>query len=92
MFEILGKIKNSSLLKNRIFIPLDEIKEGINTNEGYIIVKKENKLFVYNRICDHAGGKIISKDGNHVCPMHNWQFSPFNGKYSNGVKKKRNTI
>ncbi len=88
MFEILGKIKTSSLLKKKIFIPVDEIKEGVNTREGYIIVKKENKFTVYNRICDHAGGKIISKDGNHVCPMHNWQFNPLNGKYSNGVQKK----
>ena len=37
---------------------------------------------------DHAGGKIISKDGNTICPMHMWKFDPSSGFYDNGVKKK----
>ncbi len=56
--------------------------------QEFIIVKKKNIYFVYDRKCDHAGGKILSRKNEHICPMHNWIFYPKEGVYSNGVKKK----
>ena len=87
MFNSFGKvdyIKKSI----KISLNLNDIKEGVNYFEEFIIYKKEKELKIYNRICDHAGGKIISKNGESICPMHNWKFDPSCGQYSNGVKKK----
>ena len=87
MFKKLGKLKNS-IIKKEIKISLDEIKSGDNFFENFIIFKDENDLKIYDRTCDHAGGKIISKNGKTICPIHMWKFNPSTGQYDNGVKKK----
>tara|TARA_A100001011_G_scaffold47915_1_gene45365 strand:- start:2292 stop:3980 length:1689 start_codon:yes stop_codon:yes gene_type:complete len=70
-------------------IKLDKIKQGVNCFDDFIILKKNQKLTVYDRNCDHEGGKIISKNGKHICPMHNWKFDPLKGIYKNGFKKEK---
>ena len=70
-------------------IKLDKIKQGVNCFDEFIILKKNQKLTVYDRNCDHEGGKIISKNGKHICPMHNWKFDPLKGIYKNGFKKEK---
>lgn len=87
MFKLLRKIEyTSSALP--INLSLDGIVDGVNYFEDFIIYKKNKDFKVYSRICDHAGGKIISRKGENICPMHNWKFDPISGKYSNGLKKK----
>ena len=68
---------------------LGEIKEGVNNFDKFIIFKKKKIINVYDRICDHAGGKILSRNENHICPYHNWKFFPETGRYNNGFKKKK---
>ena len=87
MFNSIGKVDyiTKSL---EINLNLKDIKEGVNFFEEFIVYKKLHNIKIYNRICDHAGGKIISKNGESICPMHNWKFEPSSGKYSNGVRKK----
>jgi CMP-N-acetylneuraminate monooxygenase len=86
MFKNLGKLKYLSKDKE-VKISLNQLKSGINFFESFIIYKNNNDIKIYNRICDHAGGKIISKDGNAICPVHMWKFNPSTGYYDNGVKK-----
>jgi CMP-N-acetylneuraminate monooxygenase len=86
MFKNLGKLKYLSKDKE-VKISLNQLKSGINFFERFIIYKNNNDIKIYNRICDHAGGKIISKDGNAICPVHMWKFNPSTGYYDNGVKK-----
>ena len=87
MFKSLGKIQYK---EEQFFIKIElsNIKEGINYTDEFIINRTKDDIKVYNRICDHAGGKIISRKGESVCPIHNWKFNPITGHYSNGVKKK----
>ena len=87
MFKNLGQLKYLTKDKE-VKISLNELKSGINFFESFIIYKNNNDIKIYNRICDHAGGKIISKDGNAICPVHKWKFNPSTGYYDNGVKKK----
>ena len=87
MFKLLRKIEYSSTSRP-INLNLDDVIEGVNYLEDFIIYRKDNNFKIYSRICDHAGGKIISRKGENICPMHNWKFDPISGKYSNGLKKK----
>ena len=87
MFKNLGKLKYL-IKEKKIKINLNELKSGINFFENFIIYRNNDDIKVYNRTCDHAGGKIISKDGNAICPVHMWKFNPSTGHYDNGVKKK----
>ncbi len=70
-------------------IELKKIKEGSNLFNEFIIFKDKESLNVFDRKCDHSGGKIISRDGMHICPLHSWKFNPKTGKYNNGVIKKK---
>ena len=87
IFNNLGKL-NYLIKKKKISLNLDEINQGVNFYEYHIVYKKNNKIKIFDRKCDHAGGKIISKDGNAICPIHMWKFNPSSGFYDNGVKKK----
>tara|TARA_Y100001970_G_scaffold152834_1_gene187186 strand:- start:279 stop:1973 length:1695 start_codon:yes stop_codon:yes gene_type:complete len=87
MFKNLGKLKNL-INKKEVKINLNELKSGINFFENFIIYENNNDIKVYDRICDHQGGKIISKNGIAICPIHIWEFNPKTGFYNNGVKKK----
>ena len=91
MFKNLGKIKYSSK-SEEVEIDLKLINEGVNFTEEFIIFKQQDKLSVYDRICDHNSGKLISKNGKTFCPMHNWEFIPETGAYKNGLIKKKKKL
>ena len=87
IFKSLGKIyEKSSILEQEIL--LEDLKSEINFFDEYIIVKKNNNFKIYNRVCDHAGGRLISRNNKVLCPIHNWVFDPLSGKYLNKIKKK----
>jgi len=87
MFKNLGYLKYLEKPK-KLKIDLNEVRSGTNFFENYIIYNNDNVIKVYDRKCDHAGGKIISKNGLAVCPIHMWKFDPSTGYYENGTKKK----
>ena len=87
MFEYVGNLKYQDVLESTLEIKIGELKKGVNLFDNYFVVKEKN-IKVYNRKCDHAGGKIISNDNKHLCPIHGWVFDPIKGLYSNGFKKK----
>ena len=86
MFKNLGKLKYKTYT-NIIQIDLKNLKDDINFTEEFIIYKNNNDLSIYDRICDHNSGKLISKNNKTFCPMHNWEFLPKKGCYTNGLKK-----
>lgn len=88
MFSSFGKIKYTSS-KSNVKIKIQDLIEGINSFEDFIIYKNNQNLKVFDRKCDHAGGKIISKNNKHICPIHNWEFNPIKGEYLNCIKKKQ---
>lgn len=90
MFKSLGKLKNQ-VSKKKISIRVEDIEEKTNFFDNFIIFKKNSLIKIFNRVCDHAGGKILSRKNESICPMHNWKFYPETGKYENGIKKKEIT-
>ena len=85
--KTLGSIKYSKS-KTIIKVKISEIKQGLNLRDNFFILNENGKYRVYDRICDHRGGKLINKDDVIKCPIHNWIFDPISGRYSNGIKKK----
>ena len=81
MFTLLGNLKHKSSKNDESKIPLKELKSGVNCLDDYIILNQGDTFKIYDRVCDHNGGKIISKDGKHICPMHRWEFDPLKGIY-----------
>jgi len=62
---------------------LGDITEGRNLYRNHIIHKDEEIIRVFNRVCDHNGGRICEREGKLVCPMHGWEFSPETASYKN---------
>jgi len=87
MFKSLGKIKNL-IKKQKTKLQLNQLNEETNLFDNFIIYKKKNNIKIYNRICDHRGGKIISRGSETICPIHDWKFNPETGFYDNGIKKR----
>mgnify|MGYP001240713617 CR=1 FL=1 len=83
----LGSIKYSKS-KTLVKIKISEIEKGLNVRDNFFIFNENGKYRVYDRVCDHRGGKLINKDDVIKCPIHNWIFDPVSGRYSNGIKKK----
>ena len=87
MFKNLGEInlvKSEKTLK----INLNEIENQINNFDNFIIYKNDKTIKIYDRKCDHMGGKLITKGQEYLCPIHMWKFDPATGFYDNGIKKK----
>ena len=79
--------------KNRrteISIPLSEVREGSNEYANHLVYKKGEKINVYDRVCNHSGGKLFleSKNKNCAkCPEHGWKIFLQTGMYQNNLKK-----
>ena len=83
----LGSLKYSKS-KTLVKVKISEIEQGLNVRENFFIFNDNGKYSVYDRVCDHRGGKLINKDDVIKCPIHNWIFDPVSGRYFNGIKKK----
>ena len=88
MFENLGAIKTKNTTK-KVVLYTKDLKNGLNSFDDIIILKNGKNYKVYDRICNHAGGKLINKDNRIICPIHMWEFKPEEGVYKNGIKKKQ---
>lgn len=65
------------------------LHEGVNNLKDHIVKVGDNKiLYVINKVCDHAGGKLILKNDKAVCPMHNWHLDLDSLKYNESHIKK----
>jgi len=73
LIDKLTMAKKSNLTQ----ININDLKVGINDLSNHIISVNENKEidYVIDKVCDHAGGKLIVKNGMGVCPMHGWQLN-----------------
>ena len=80
----LGKFKTNSI-KYIEEISFTQLKIGINNFKNYIIKIDDNFeiKFVIDKTCDHAGGKLVIKDNEAVCPMHDWRLNLETLKYNN---------
>ena len=68
---------------------IDSKFQGTLSLKDLIVYKTNNEIKVYDRVCDHAGGRLITNNnGDVICTLHKWQFNPERGTYnSDNVKK-----
>ena len=38
---------------------------------------------IYDRVCDHNGGKLLFNGEVFICPLHGWILDPATGQYQN---------
>lgn len=69
-------------------IPDEEFVKQINVDgKKLCLVKHQEKLFVVQNTCPHAGGILSGgwcKNGNLICPIHRWEYNLENGRGGEG--------
>lgn len=85
----LGAFESKSKLVNTV-IDVNNLKVGINSIKNHFVVLDEGKqvIQVVDKICDHAGGKLIQKGDYAVCPMHGWSLDLHTMKYQDSHMEK----
>ena len=53
------------------------LKVGLNNLKDHILKLNGDREveYIVSKVCDHAGGKMILKGENAVCPMHGWELN-----------------
>jgi len=76
------QLKYSQSVETAI-LSVDAIGEGTSQTENFIFHRHCDSIKIYDRVCDHNGGRL-SLTGTVVrCPLHGWEFDPSAGKYLN---------
>jgi CMP-N-acetylneuraminate monooxygenase len=70
-------------ISEKITINLDDIVEGTNLLDKLIVYRSGTIIKVYDRVCDHNKGKLMSIGGEIKCPLHGWELDPATGQYKN---------
>jgi CMP-N-acetylneuraminate monooxygenase len=81
------KIKyEPSVLK--VEININEINQGITQDENFIFSRNGQEITIFDRICDHNGGRLSLKGVQAVCHLHNWKLDVQTATYTNVRCKK----
>jgi CMP-N-acetylneuraminate monooxygenase len=75
-FNIISDLVNTE-------IDLNLLQIGVNSIKNHFVVLDDNRniISVVDKTCDHAGGRLIHKGNNAVCPMHGWMLDLYTLKY-----------
>lgn len=90
--NILDIQKIEYIKKNeKVTFKKNNLLEGLNITNDFFINKSKESYKIFDRVCDHNGGKLIYRRdlGYAICPFHNWKIDAKNGEYKNlNLKKK----
>ncbi|WP_417684180.1 MBL fold metallo-hydrolase [Roseibium sp.] len=64
-------------------VQLSDIGPGLTNFDDWFVFQGGDEIRIYDRVCDHAGGRLISNNGRISCPMHGWTLDPSIGSYVN---------
>ena len=75
-------------------IDLNFLHSGVNATKNHFIFLDDKKdvISVVDRICDHAGGRLIQKGNFGVCPMHGWKLDFTTMKYQDSHVEKLGVV
>jgi CMP-N-acetylneuraminate monooxygenase len=66
-----------------VIVNIDEIQEGSSQGENFLYFRLGGNIKIYDRVCDHNGGRLSIKGGTASCPLHGWELDLSNGLYNN---------
>ena len=81
--QFYSKLAEFELSTNKISVDTSQILNGVNDFMDLIVYRRYKHLRIYDRICDHNGGKLITNNGKTSCPLHGWEFDATSGEYIN---------
>ncbi|WP_417668095.1 Rieske 2Fe-2S domain-containing protein [Roseibium sp.] len=64
-------------------LSLAEIGDGVSNFDDCFVFRSDDEIRIYDRVCDHNGGRLIFNNGQISCPMHGWTLDPQTGRYLN---------
>lgn len=64
-------------------IDLTTLNKGTTQFDDFFVWQDDARIKVFDRSCDHSGGKLISRGSAIQCPLHGWDLDPKTGKYKN---------
>lgn len=68
---------------------IDEIPDGNSQDNNFLYFRNGENIKVYDRICDHNGGRLSLKEDGAICPLHGWKLDLSNGFYKNARCSKK---
>ena len=81
-FKLLGETPVISTQES-FAVELDILDQGVTQTPDFFVLLEEEHITIYDRKCDHSGGKLCMRGDLAICPMHEWKFNPLTGGYSN---------
>lgn len=82
---IMLKLGRFKIISNKVKTEVDInlLNVGINSIKNHFVIldEKRNIINVVDKVCDHAGGRLIHKENHAVCPMHGWKLDLHTMKY-----------
>lgn len=64
-------------------IDLQALNKGVTQFDEFFVWQDDEVIKIFDRACDHSGGKLISRGNAIQCPLHGWALDPKTGKYKN---------
>ena len=77
--------------KKSVLLKLEDLSMGVTVTDEFFVYRNAGEFKVYDRKCDHNGGKLCMVNDIIKCPLHGWEFDIEQGKYSN-VQLSKETI
>lgn len=62
---------------------IDEVQEGQSQDENFLYFRHDENIKIYDRVCDHNGGRLSIKGNAAICPLHGWRLDLSTGRYLN---------
>jgi CMP-N-acetylneuraminate monooxygenase len=76
-------VSNERIIKKNVEELVKDIPQGSSQDENFLYYKSGINLKIFDRVCDHNGGKLSVKGANARCPLHGWELDLRSGIYSN---------
>lgn len=76
-------------VEQTVSLDLAALGMGVVQTEDFIVYRTGEEVRIYDRVCDHNGGRLITNGGAVSCPLHGWRFDPRSGAYENAAARKK---
>ena len=73
---------------NATEVNIDEINEGISQDANFLFYRSNGHIKIFDRVCDHNGGRLSLRGEKASCPLHGWEFDLKLQSYTNANCRK----